>query len=239
MEPDHIRYEPSTGDGHDFLYTQVSFTPLPQRGHILHAVKEQRAGDNWLRDEPWELQDCISVAATRHLQGQTGMHTYITGHDGDTARVVTLIPAPSLERKPRDDAQPYLRPSQLRPLTDNQLGLIPELTARLRQIVPGNLQRHIEDLARKVAQDIPARADLLRAYQRTSVTEVLAEYDARTTGPSGIDNAPASVKTARLTFPEQPGSAVTGTALERPARPHTGPAFGALTAPGPEQGFSR
>jgi hypothetical protein len=140
------------------------------------------------------------------------------------------FPAPSLERAPLDDAQPYLRHSQLRPLTDNQEALLPELTPRLRHIAPGNLQRHVEDLARKVAQDIPARADLLRAYQRTSVTEVLAEYDARTTALRGIDNAPASVKTTRLTVPRNPGSAA-GTALERPARPHTRPALGATPLP--------
>ena len=176
MEPNHIRYQPATGHGHDFLYTQITVTPLPQRGHILRAANEQRADAPWAREEPWELQDCISAVATRHLQGQTGMDAYITGHDGETARLMSLVPKPLTER-PGEAS--YLRTSQLRPLTDAQLGLLPELISRLHEIVPARQQPHVADLARKVAQDIPSRTDLLRAYQRTSVTEVLAEYHAR------------------------------------------------------------
>ena len=89
MEPDHIRYIPATGYGHDFLYTQVTLMPVPQREHILRAANEQRFDAPRVREEPWELQDCLSVVATRHLQGQTGMDAYITGRDGPVIAVAT------------------------------------------------------------------------------------------------------------------------------------------------------
>lgn len=162
MEPDHIRYEAAAFNGRDFLYTQISFAPVPQRDHILKAAAEQRAADPRSHKEPWELQDCISAVATRHLQGQTGMDALIAGRDGETAHVVTLVPAPS----PFGEPQQYVRSSQMRPLTDAQLARLPELTARLREILPAQHQPHAEDLARKVAQDIPSRTDLIRAYQR-------------------------------------------------------------------------
>ncbi|MFJ5695120.1 hypothetical protein ACIP9X_14900 [Arthrobacter sp. NPDC093125] len=238
MEPDHIRYAPATGNGHDFLYTQVSFTPAPQRDHILHTAAEQRSDDFWFQKEPWVLEDCISLVASRHLQGQTGMNAYITGRDGETARVVTLVPTPLAERS-SFESQTYLQTSEMRPLTAAQLNRLPELTARLREIVPDNQQPHLEDLARNVAQDIPSRTDLIRAYQRTSVTEVLAKYDARTAPPPGIDNLPASIKVARLNFPKHPGSAVTIAAAGNPAGQQTGPVPRTFLSPEPDHGFSR
>lgn len=64
----------------------------------------------------------------------------------------------------------------MRPLTHAQLG-VPELTARLREIIPENQQPHVADLACKAAQYIPAHAALLRAYGRTSVNEALRRPD--------------------------------------------------------------
>jgi hypothetical protein len=234
MEPDHIRYETATDNGRDFVYTQISHTPVPQRDHILQAAKEQLASNPWIPDAaPWELEDCIRAVATRHLKRQTGIHGYIAGAHGETLRVVTVVPEPLTERLSFDPG-PYLRASEMRPLTHAQLGLLPELTVRLREIIPEHQQPHVEDLVRKVVQDIPARADLLRAYQRTSVTEVLAEHYARTTPPPGIEDLPASIKIARLNFPEHPHPAA-----ERPANQHSSHALETLRRPEPDQGISR
>ena len=232
MEPDHIRYNPATGHGHDFLYTQVTLMPVPQRGHILRAANEQRADAPWVREEPWELQDCLSVVATRHLQGQTLMDAYITGHDGATARLVTLVPEPLSER-PYDTS--YLQSSMMRPLTDAQLDWLPELTARLYGIVPKKQQLHVEDLARKVAQDIPSRTDLLRAYQRTSVTEVLAEYHTRKASTPGIDDPTASIRTTQLNFPADPRTAITQPREKQAVQPRPR----RLIGPEPDRGTSR
>lgn len=160
------------------------------------------------------------------------MHAYIAGQDGETARLVTLVPRPLSER-PYDNA--YLRASEMRPLTDAQAARLPELTALLRGIVPEKQQQYIEDLARKVAQDIPSRADLLRAYQRTSVTEVLAEYDARTAAAPGIDDLPANLKAARLTFPAHPQAAMTHPPEKHGAQPDPR----GLIGPEPDHGISR
>lgn len=232
MEPDDIRYNPATDHGHDFVYTQVSVTPIPQRRHILTAAAAQRPEDRWSAEDLWALEDCTSTVATRHLEGQTGMHAYIAGQDGETARLVTLVPRPLSER-PYDNA--YLRASEMRPLTDAQAARLPELTARLHGIVPEKQQQYIEDLARKVAQDIPSRTDLLRAYQRTSVTEVLAEYDARTAPAPGMDDLPASLKAARLNFPAHPQTATP----QPPERQDVQPEPRGLTGPDPDHGIIR
>lgn len=232
MEPDHIRYNPATDNWRDSVYTQVSVTPIPQRNHILTAAAAQRADDRWSAADHWALGDCTSTVATRHLEGQTGMHAYITGQDGETARLVTLVPRPLSER-PYDDT--YLHASEMRPLTDAQAARLPELTARLREIVPEKQQQYIEDLARKIAQDIPSRTDLLRAYQRTSVTEVLAEYDARTAPAPGIDDLPASIRVTRLTFPAHPQTATP----HPPERQDVQPEPRGLIGPEPDHGISR
>jgi hypothetical protein len=232
MEPDHIRYNRATGPGHDFLYTQITLMPVPQRGHILRAANDQRTDAPRVREEPWELQDCLSVVATRHLQGQTGMDAYITGRDGETARLMTLVPKPLSER-PYDAS--YLQPSAIRPLTGAQLDWLPELTARLYQILPKKQQPHVEDLAHKLAQDIPSQTDLLRAYQRTSVTEVLAEYHARQASTPGIDDLTASIRIAQLNYPADPRTAITQPREKQAVQPRPS----RLTRPEPDHGISR
>lgn len=145
IEPDHTRYNPATDTGQDFLYTQVSVTPIPQCNHILTAAAAQRADDRWTAEDHWALEDCTSIVATRHMQGQSGMHAYITGHDGDTARLVTLVPK-SLSERPYDDT--YLRTSEMRPLTEAQATRLPELTACARSSLRSSIRTSATSPAR-------------------------------------------------------------------------------------------
>ena len=138
MEPDQIRYETATDNRNDFIYTRVSVTPVPQRDHILISAQQQRVDDHpWIAEEPWELEDCITVTATRHLNEQTGIYPHIAGGRGETVSLVTLVPKPLAERLPFEP-ETYLHRSELRPLTETQLERLPELTARLRELAPAS-----------------------------------------------------------------------------------------------------
>lgn len=93
MEPDHIRYETGTDNRRDFLYTQISHTPVPQRDHILQVAKEQLGNNPWIPTPPhgnWKTASVPSQPGT--LERQTGVHGYITGSQGETVHGGTLVP---------------------------------------------------------------------------------------------------------------------------------------------------
>jgi hypothetical protein len=221
--------------------------PPAPRQHLLKAASERLSieasddwPDEWFDERPENIEHCLDKVATHHLRNATRSNAYIRqGAERLTAPV--FLPTPLLERpyaqlsasvyesKPVFDgygqAAKYLDYTKPRELTSYQEGILPKVIESVRDIVPSALQPHVDDIAYLVAQEIPSQADLLHAYQRTSVPEVLAEYHRESQPQQLPPEYQQAVKTAQLDFPRHATEAVrtaSPAVASSPARTHAG-----------------
>ncbi|WJH26862.1 hypothetical protein [Pseudarthrobacter defluvii] len=202
-----ITYEPSSGFGGRITIDLAAARPAP-RTHLLTAACELRS-DAW----PEDIEERIDRVAERHLQEATGTDTHIRlGGEGLYAFV--HLPTPLTERPqkpapiptygsplPKEPDETYLQYRDPKALTSYQEAILPNVVETIRDVVPAALQPHVKDIAHLVTQEIPSQADLLRAYQRTSVPEVLNEVD-HAGQPERLSlEHQRALKTAQLSFP--------------------------------------
>jgi hypothetical protein len=191
------------------LRLELTVERVAPRQHLIQAIRSHDPASAFL------VEFHVDKVATGHLQEHTGTTGYITG-TGKSLHVSIGAPLPLAERPLMyGGPYPYLDDGRLRDLTSAQTAMLPELTAAITEVTPGTYQPHTTDLARLLAQEIPSQADVLRAYQRTSLTEIYNSHRA--------DNEPARPRpnTVSLDFPQLPHEAL-----------HTapqGPAHGAAT----------
>lgn len=227
--------------------------PPAPRQHLVKAVSDQlligkhhESGDEW--DGDWAdapsvtIQNCIDKVANVHLKDATGSTARIwLGAERLTAWVI--LPAPLAERPETQlpgplfkeyapEPETYLRLIEHRALTPDQEAILPAVVGAVRDVLPPALQPHLDDISRLVAREIPAAEDLLRAYQRTSIPEVLAEYDRAGRPEPLAPEYQQAVKTAQLSFPRRATEALTTAAHAVAATPSktaagvsAGPAF--------------
>lgn len=231
LRPGSLTYEPETAAIWGGKITiDLPVDPPAPRQHLLKAVSDQlligkhhESGDEW--DDDWAdapaltIQNCIDKVANRHLQDATGSSAHIwIGAERLTA--LAILPTPLAERPETPPPGPlfkeyapepetYLRHVQLRSLTPDQQAILPAVIESVRDVLPPALQPHLDDISHLVAQEIPAAKDLLRAYQRTSIPEVLAEYDRAGSPEPLAPHHQQAVKTAQLSFPRHATEALT------------------------------
>jgi hypothetical protein len=214
--------------------------PPAPRQHLVKAASDQllvgehhEGGDEWDGDWAVELpvtiQSCIDKVANGHLKDATGSNAHIwLGAERLTAWVI--LPAPLAERPETQlpgplfkeyapEPETYLRHTEPRALTPDQKAILPAVIESIRDVLPPPLQPHLDDISHLVAQEIPAAEDLLRAYQRTSVPEVLAEYDRAGRPEPLAPEHQQAVKTAQLSFPRHATEALTSAAHAAAATP--------------------
>ncbi|MEO5315525.1 hypothetical protein PV772_15645 [Pseudarthrobacter sp. CC12] len=214
--------------------------PPAPRQHLVTAATDQlptgkhhESGnewdDDWVDAPPVTIQGCIDKVANRHLNDATGSSAHIwIGAERLTAWVILPAPLPERPDTPLPgplfkeygpEPETYLRHVEHRALTPDQEAILPAVIESVRDVLPPALQPHLDDISHLVAQEIPAAEDLLRAYQRTSIPEVLAEYD-RAGRPEPLEpEYQQAVKTAQLSFPRHATEALTTAAHTVAATP--------------------
>lgn len=206
-----ITYEPDKF-GSGTLTIELPIHPPAPREHLIKAVSELR------RDAtPGEIAWSVDQVAQTHLQEATGSAAFIRS---DAQQIHTLVHVPG---PPPLDLPTYGEPvkysyKELRPLTLDQEALLPHLTRSVRLVVPAELDAHITEIAYLAAQEIPSQADVLRAYQRTSVAEVIRDYDGFPSPskalPSELQQA---MRTTLLSFPQHATEALHTTTRTTPS----------------------
>lgn len=223
--PGTITYEPDEGFG-GMLTIKIPVTPPAPRAHLLAAATAQRP------HAALSIGYCLDKAATGHLQNATGTAAAITNNGQQTLAYVVL-PKPVSEHAPMyGETHPYID-SERRALTPEQEAALPGMVETISDIVPSKLAPHVHDIAHLAAQEITTQADVLRAYQRTSVPEVLTAHD-RFGEPDPLPpELQHLVKTARLSFPQpaseahtKPPSAVPASPVRAAAGTHASRGFG-------------
>lgn len=220
--PGTITWEPQPGTPGRLVIDVPVQAPTP-RAHLFNAVSALRP------DDLPALEFDVDSVATRHLCTATGAGAHITNR-GQRIEASIYPPTPLSQRPPIYGETPlYLEATKLRTLTAAQEAMLPDVATTVRTVVPTALHPHADDLARLVVQEIPAQADLLRAYQRTSLPEVLAEHDR-----GGIEAKLAAelqrlTKTTRLSFPHPASEALTTATAVSPATPARAAASGSRT----------
>lgn len=210
--PGTITWEPEPGSPGKLVIDIPVQAPAP-RAHLLNAASALRP------DDLPALEYDVDSVATRHLHNETGAGTRITSH---AQRIEARIypPTPLSQRPPLyGETPPYLETSKLRTLTPAQEALLPDIATTVRTVVPPALHPHADDLARLVVQEIPAQADLLRAYQRTSLPEVLAEHDSGGITAKLAAELQQLTTATRLSFPHPASEALTTTTPASTAPP--------------------
>ena len=206
-----ITYEPAEAFG-GYLTIELPMTVPAPRRHLLVAATTHHP------DGAPDLGYHLDRVATRHLQNATGTAAVIT-HDGQQTHALVILPPPLSEHPPMYGQAPTYMDSERRALTPEQDAALPDIIDTIRAIVPTRLTPHLPDIAHLAAQQMTTQADLLLAYQRTSVPEILADYD-NVAGPDPIpQELQHLVKTARLSFPQPAAEALTTPPTAMPTPP--------------------
>ncbi|KRE76629.1 hypothetical protein [Arthrobacter sp. Soil761] len=213
-----ITYEPDSFFAGKIVIDLAVDTPNP-RFHLQAAAHRLQS------DESLEFVGyLVDQVAERHLREATGSTAFIR-QDGQHLNAHVFLPTPLAERPPVYGDEPaYLGTEEPRVLTDFQAAILPDVTESVRNMVPPALHPHVEDIAHLVAQEIPTRADLLRAYQRTSIPEVLEEIDQFGQPELLSPEHQKAMKTAQLSFPHPAAEAVRSTTPAVAAESHRAPA---------------
>lgn len=214
MQLESISYEDGEYRGH--LRLELALDRVAPREHLLNAVLAEQT------ERTYALPGHLDDVALKHLRERTGTSGRITD-DAQRFQVILLPPTPLAERPPMyGGPDPFLPDGKLRELTSAHAAMLPELAAAIGQVTPAKYQPHATDLARLLAQEIPSQADVLRAYQRTSIPETQAEHHAYldywSKTPAERNRKPGTVT---LDFPQHPREAL-HTAPTNPARDHAG-----------------
>ena len=218
--------------------------PPAPRQHILKAAaaqmpveKHHQGADDWTGD--WtensfdnradEVDRCVDKVANGHLANATGSSAHIW-RGAERLIMPVFLPNPIDERPGNQMPGPfykeyalppetYLGHRAVRTLTPDQEDMLAKVVESVRDILPPALQPHVDDIAHLVAQEIPTQTDLLRAYQRTSVPEVLAEY-ARAGRPEQLSpEHQQAMKRAQLSFPQHAAESLKTSAPAAAATP--------------------
>jgi hypothetical protein len=174
-------------------------TPAP-RAHLIAAVSELRSDAT-----PGEIAWSVDQVAHGHLTKATGANVLVW-RDAQEIHAFAHVPA-----APKYNLPTYIEPpaySNPRPLTADQEALLPHLTQTVRLVVPSELDAHVNEIAHLAAQEIPTQADILHAYQRTSISEVLRNYDGVEESKPLPPEVQQAMRTTLLSFPQHAAQAL-------------------------------
>ncbi|MCD5342808.1 hypothetical protein LR392_11310 [Arthrobacter sp. AK04] len=206
----------------EHLVEAATGQPVVKQGQVQPESWDDEWSREWVDEQLERVERCIDKVANNHLSNATGSRALIR-LSGERITAYVPLPAPLTDREqsptpetsrssyggvPPLPPRTYLSYSKTRSLTPDQEAILPRVAESVRDVVPPTLQSYVDDIAHLVAQEIPTQSDLLRAYQRTSIPEVLAEYD-RAGRPKQLPpEHQQAMKTAQLSFPSHAAEAL-------------------------------
>lgn len=178
------------------------------------------------------IDNSIQVVAGDHLTQLSGTRAYVT--DNGYAVGVTA----AIDDSGHGGTAPVANSDDKRQLTGWQQALIPELVNAVGQCLPEHEKDRANALARNLAADVPSASQVVAAWDRVSLKEVIDRHEermeafARDLLPNdpevrreAADLQPAlqafsAARLAQLSFPRHPAAALE---QPHPARPASAP----------------
>lgn len=219
-------YQPATAarPGHIFVELRVDRESNPAN------LARQRAAEERLNGGTDQVCGSIDNVATRHLRELTGTKARIID-DGYAVTIEMDVPAAPVTEKHGTGSGGGINAGH--PLTADQESALPELVRSIDAALPPHERHHSETLAHMVAQEIPSTADVVRSSDRVTLAEIIEGHERRMDSYTQMP-LPASLRIAKLSFPQHPSAA-----LHQSATTTTGPASTARShhtaAPGLER----
>ncbi|MBE4720570.1 hypothetical protein [Pseudarthrobacter sp. AB1] len=146
----------------------------------------------------------VESLATDHLREATGTSTRIHD-DGYSVSIEADVPADAGNVTEKTVHSPAAETE--RPLAAEQTEVLFELELAFQSVLPVHDRHHAETLARLIAKELPSQAEVVQAYYRPTLNEVLEEHERRF-DPLPEPDLPPSLKTAQLSFPRHPSAAL-------------------------------
>lgn len=174
--------------------------PAP-REHLIAAATKVRPNASF-----GTIGFTVDQVAAGHLREATGVTAFIE-NGGQQIHSQAHVPRPP-QHLPSFNETSTPKYGEPRPLTAEQENLLPHLARIVPGLVPPELDAHVKDIAHLAAQEILTTNDVLRAYQRTSITEVLRHYDGPKTPKALSPELEKGRRTTHLSFPEHASGAL-------------------------------
>lgn len=160
-----------------------------------------RTAEERLHGDSEQVAASFNSAATRHLQERTRTNARITD-DGYTLTIgmdTPAAPAPAGQHSAGGETRP--------PLTVEQEQLLPSLRTAISASLPDHERHRADSLALQAIQEIPPAAEVIKAYDRVQVDEVIDEHIRRMEHYTQMP-LPASIRLAELSFPQHASAAL-------------------------------
>ncbi|MGY2747881.1 hypothetical protein [Arthrobacter sp. UYCu723] len=176
----------------------------------FHVDREPNAGQyvageaaKLLHGDLDRVAGIVESLATDHLREVTGTSARIHD-DGYTISIEADLPAAAghaTESVHSPNAETE------RQLSAAHTGDLVELELAIGSVLPAHERHHAETLAQLIARELPSQAEVVQAYYRPTLNEVLTDHERRF-DPSPEPDLPPSLKAARLSFPQHPSAAL-------------------------------
>jgi hypothetical protein len=196
----------AAAQGRVSLDFHVDREPNAGRYLVLEAT-ERLSGDTD------QVAASIESLATDHLREATGTSARIHD-DGYSITIQADVPAAAGHARDETVRSPAATETG-RSLTAPQSAALPELELAIRGVLPAHERHHTQTLALRIANNLPTQKEVVNAYYRPTLAEVLDHHghrmDARIEGRiEGRDEpaVPSSLKTTHLSFPQHPSTAL-------------------------------
>jgi hypothetical protein len=177
----------------------------------FHVNREPNAGRyiaseaaNLLYGDLDRMAGIVESLATDHLREATGTSARIHD-DGYTISIEADIPTAAVDATEKAVHSPST--GTKRPVAAAQTGDLDELELAIGSVLPANDRHHAQTLAHLIAKELPSQAEVIRAYYRPTLHEVLEEHE-RQFDPFPEPDLPPSLKTTQRSFPQHPSAAL-------------------------------
>lgn len=160
---------------------------------------------NLLHGDLDRVAGIVESLATDHLRETTGTSARIHD-DGYTISIETDIPAAAMHPTEKSVHSPGAQTE--RPLPAMHAGAPVEIEQAIGSVLPDHELHHAETLARLIISELPSQAEVVQAYYRPTLNEVLDEHERRF-NPFPEPDLPPALKAAQQSFPHHPSAALT------------------------------
>jgi hypothetical protein len=177
----------------------------------FHVDREPNAGQyiareaaNLLHGDLDRMAGIVESLATDHLREVTGTSARIHD-DGYTISIEANVPAAATH--PTENAVHSPDAETVRPVAAAQSGDLVDLEQAIGSVLPAHERHHAETLACLITSELPSQADVVQAYYRPTLKEVLDDHERRF-DPFPEPDLPPALKAAKLSFPQHPSAAL-------------------------------
>lgn len=176
----------------------------------FHVDREPNAGRdiaseaaNLLHGDLDQMAGIVESLATDHLRDATGTSARIHD-DGYTISIETDIPTAAVDATEKTVHSPS---TERLPMAASLTGELDELGLAIGSVLPAHDRHHAETLARLIATELPSQAEVIQAYHRPTLHEIIEEHERRF-DPFPEPDLPPSLKTTQQSFPQHPSAAL-------------------------------